>query len=326
MKKTIIQFSVLLASSMLLCNPCLPNGMPAKTLPPPAKTQNLPAFVINLLGLQKANPQPTFGKQYINGYESWKDFAAFYVVPADDQNSATHLLTNKRYYSGKYSHSANIFAENPVIINQNTNHRAYPTYQFNKTSLGVITHAVFIEYEVWADFTLSAQPNANWFSLGTFTSYSDQYWARGFLINVDNTNKINLMHVPQNGESIRDIHENTTIKFPYKQWVRISVYIDYTANNKFNSPFVAVWQNGTLVSAARFDNRIDPATLFQDPQQPACLNGLPSTSSIEEIENACGLVFTNGLAQAHFGLYAPPLLGAGNIYNDALKVSEVLFP
>ena len=54
-----------------------------------------------------------------------------------------------------------------------------------------------------------------------------------------------------------------------------------------NEGYAKVWQNGVLVSHAKVDQS------------------------------------KNQLAQAHFGMYAPPLLDQGIVYNDDLSIKEV---
>jgi len=289
------------------------------------QTREIPKFVIDFLELPTLAPQPKIGKQFYTSFETIEEFKPFYIVPQNNQNTATHDLVDNPRFVGNHAHEAHIYGSNDVSSTENTNHRAYPTFQFAKTPMGILTGAVFVEFEVWADIELSHRENASWFSLATFTSYDDQYWYRAYLINVDANYNIHLMHVPHHGQSIHDIYQTTSIALPKKQWARISTYIDYTTKNRFNSPFIAVWQDGVLVSAARFDNRVDLITAFMSNNRPKCLNGLSTATPIADAEIACGLNFTNGLAQAHFGLYAPPLLDSGQILNDDLTVSEVLF-
>lgn len=77
--------------------------------------------------------------------------------------------------------------------------------------------------------------------------------------------------------------QTTTNKFPMKEWVKLTIIIHFDKNNGY----AEVMQNDELVSRA-------------------------------EIKRGNGL-FT----QAHFGLYAPPLLSNGLIYNDDLIIKEL---
>ena len=80
--------------------------------------------------------------------------------------------------------------------------------------------------------------------------------------------------------------QTSSIKFPFRQWVKLSMEIHFDRENGY----AKVWQNDQLVSTAevRKGNRY----------------------------------FT----QAHFGLYAPPSVSSGVIYNDDLIISELGSP
>ncbi|HMY58826.1 MAG TPA: hypothetical protein PK472_11260 [Pseudomonadota bacterium] len=53
---------------------------------------------------------------------------------------------------------------------------------------------------------------------------------------------------------------------------------------------------------------------------PSCLSGWDGVD-ITKAETMCGLKYVPGkLARAHFGLYAPPLLSAGEVWNDDLEI------
>ncbi len=73
------------------------------------------------------------------------------------------------------------------------------------------------------------------------------------------------------------------IKFPMRQWVKLSIEIHFDKK----TGYAKVWQNNKLVSSA----------------QVRTGNGF--------------------LTQAHFGLYAPPSLSSGVVYNDDLTIKEI---
>ena len=77
--------------------------------------------------------------------------------------------------------------------------------------------------------------------------------------------------------------QTTSTKFPFKEWVKLTIEIHFDKKNGY----AKVWQNDRLVSSA----------------QVRTGNGF----------------FT----QAHFGLYAPPSVTSGAIYNDDLKITEL---
>lgn len=80
--------------------------------------------------------------------------------------------------------------------------------------------------------------------------------------------------------------QTSRIKFPFRQWVKLSMEIHFDRENGY----AKVWQDGQLVSAANVRKG----------------NGY----------------FT----QAHFGLYAPPSVSSGVIFNDDLKITELDSP
>jgi len=94
-----------------------------------------------------------------------------------------------------------------------------------------------------------------------------------------------LVHVPNQGQQAY-IYQvaDPSLKYPYKEWVQIDVYLDFSQT----SGYAKVWQNGVLVSHARVE----------------------------------GGQYT--LAQAHFGLYAAAAVPSGTVYNDKLSIREVV--
>ncbi len=278
----------------------------------------LPAFVESFIGEKNLVAKTVFS----TGFENVSDFKGFYIVPQNFRNAASHDLSSEQRVDGRLSHKAWIYQKGKLAANANTNHRAYPTIQMAKTPAGNLRGRALIEFSVWPDINLYKREEESWFSLATFSSYNDEFWYRAYLVNVDQEYRVHLMHVPDQGAASPDIYSSRDTVLPRRAWSRISVYIDYTRNNKFDSPVIAVWQNGTLVSASRFNDRVDP---FRIPgnQTPPCLKSW-SRSSIEEAEELCKLRYEGGLSQMHFGLYAPPSLSSGVIFNDALVVSEVV--
>jgi hypothetical protein len=78
--------------------------------------------------------------------------------------------------------------------------------------------------------------------------------------------------------------QTNTVKFPMKQWVKLTVVLHFDKKNGY----AKVWQDDQLVSESR-------------------------------VERGNGF-FT----QAHFGLYAPPSVSAGVVYNDDLFIKEFI--
>ncbi len=279
---------------------------------------SVPNFVINFL--QENNI--VVAKTYKNSFERLADFKDFYIVPPNYKGSSSHKLDSENVFDGTFSHKAWIYRTNKYVKGVNNNHRAYPTFPMKKTSLGIVKSMVLVDIYVWADIDLSNSANKNWFSLATYTSYDDNNWFRTYLVNVDKNYRVHLMHVPTQAISNPDIFQSKSIKMPRKKWVRITTLIDYSNKNRFNSPIIAVWQDKQLVSASRFDDRINPIGLMPS-QYPKCLK-VWNKKDIKSAEKLCGLKYKGGLAQMHFGLYAPTGLGSGTIYNDGLTVRKLV--
>lgn len=261
-------------------------------------------------------------KTYRMGFESLDETKNFYISPQKYLGTSFHNLSREQVYEGNYSHKAWMHGANKVILGQNTNHRGYPTIQFNKTKAGIFNNVVFVEFYVWLDVRLEHISGKDWFSFATFTTYDDIFWQRTILVNLDADYRVHLMHVPDQTKGIQDIYQTKAKKFPLRQWVKLGVLLDFTDQNEYKSPFAKVWQNDELVSAARFNPRLANIEDIAKSLWPPCLKNWDG-SSIFLAEKMCNLIYKGGLAQAHFGLYAPPLLSEGVVYNDNLVIYEL---
>lgn len=285
---------------------------------PPAKRPPDPAYT---------GPFPTYptrdafvaGRRFWSSFESPDDFAGFYWVPAPHLGTTSQGQSRDTVHSGTFSYHATITGTNPVRAGENTNHRAYPTVQLFKTTDGPFQDRVRIEFWAWLDADLSGGRNADWFSFATLSSYADEGWYQSQLLNLNSDGYLRLQHVPTAGRSVVDIYQSDTVRFPMRRWVKLTILVDYTSANQWGSAYLAAWQDEQLVSAARFNGRADP-TKVERGQWPSCLDGWDG-KSIKDAELRCRLDYRpSSLAQAHFGLYAPPLLGAGQLFEDDLEI------
>ncbi|PKL90720.1 MAG: hypothetical protein CVV21_11245 [Candidatus Goldiibacteriota bacterium HGW-Goldbacteria-1] len=256
-----------------------------------------------------------------SGFESADDFSGYFTVPQNHMETASHELSQDNIYGGNFAHKGWIYGANTVIYGTNTNHRGYPTVQMYKDK-GVFSGPVFIELMVWLDIALEEMENKNWFSFVTLCTYSDDSWYRVITANISYNHNLHLFHVPNQGEHVIDIYENDAIAFPMRQWVKITMLVDFSSQNQYSSPYAKLWQDGVLVSAATFNPRINPPA--DSALWPACLSGWDG-NDVADAESMCSLTYEQGLAQAHFGLYAAPLLSSGTAYNDNLKIYELLY-
>ena len=287
--------------------------------------------------------------RFSSGFESIDQFLAkensfltenFYITPQehtylDDEGRPSytdhtrHELTDLNVLEGRFAHKAWITGQSNIEIpGKNTNHRGYPTVEFHKTILeeGTVNGRVFLEFWVWLDEFGTLQ-EGDWVSLATLSSYADTTWPQVQLLNIDHQGRLHLMHVPNQGEKVQSILE-PDLRVPMRQWVKLSLLIDYTDANSYHSPYISVWQNETLVSIAKFNPRIERSMLvnlkYSGLDQAGCLSGWDEhMDSIADAEQACGLIYKGGLSQLHLGLYAPPHLTSGVVYNDKLSIFEL---
>lgn len=136
--------------------------------------------------------------------------------------------------------------------------------------------------DFWAWLDMTFEPG-EWFSLATLARRSsDEFWD-GVLLNVSDQGIVHLYHVPTVGKGERTFQDVTAAaRFPMRQWVHIQMLVDFDPVNGR----AAAYMDGRLVSSA----------LVQDG------HGV--------------------LEQAHFGLYAPPTMSAGVVYNESLMIVE----
>lgn len=237
-------------------------------------------------GLRTARAQA--GRTFTTGFEQVSDFNGFYITPSPYQGAVTHGLSTAQVHGGTNSHLATI-SNAATSCTGNCNHRGYPTIQLHKTAAGGMSGVVFTEFYVYVTMTIN---DGQWLSLATLTPDSSDAWSRTVLVNVGNLgrtgggNYMHLMHVPNQGESGWTYQAGSTnggTQFPQNQWVKVSICLDLNPA----TGWAKAWMNDVPVSAA-------------------------------PVSGGCGV-----LEQAHFGLYAPPAISSGVIYNDDLQIREV---
>ncbi|MBN2736289.1 MAG: hypothetical protein JXR70_04865 [Spirochaetales bacterium] len=223
-------------------------------------------------------------RSFTTSFESEADFSGFYIVPQNYMNSSNHELTNSLVHSGTYSHHAWIYAANPPSdVFTNNNHRGYPTVQFNKTAQGPLITPCLIT--LWVYLTMNLQPRSGEDDWFSFATFTDD--------SSDSWNRTVLVNLNYQGHvhlmhvpfqgQQTHLFQTSSITFPMNQWVKLTIYLDLNPDRGY----AKVWQDGQLVSHA-------------------------------EVRGAYWQ-----LAQAHFGLYAPPQMTSGEVYNDDLVIVEV---
>ncbi|MBM9576492.1 heparin lyase I family protein [Leptospira sp. 201903070] len=223
-------------------------------------------------------------RTFFTSFESVNDFSNFYIVPQNYQGSASHDLSSEQVLSGAKSHKGWIYsAYNPSNPWINNNHRGYPTIQLHKTSGGSFVTPVLITFNVWLDMNLRKMSPEN--EWFSFATIADDA--------SDSWNGPVLVNLSQEG-FVHLMHvpstgqkvtsfQTSSLPYPKSQWVQLKVFLD------FQNPegVVKVWQNGTLVSQAKVYCR------------------------------------KKTVSQLHFGLYAPPSVSTGSVFNDDLKIEEI---
>jgi len=238
-------------------------------------------------------------RSFESSFESSDDFRGFSIVRAEDFDCAQELAS-KMVLQGGFSHKAWIFKaraeDNDGWIYRP--HRAYPTIQLHKTPGGSFRTPCLISLWVNLDMPLKQKSKGkinDWFSFATLSCDESDRWNRCVLVNITNdggpcSGYIHLVHVPKHGEQIHlfqagnDNDPKGELRFPFNQWVRLDILIDFDGRNGY----AKVWQNVILVSYAK-------------------------------VEGGKGT-----LAQTHFGLYASAAIPFGSIFNDKLRIKEIL--
>ena len=201
------------------------------------------------------------------------------------QTSLTHYeLSTDEVHSGRTSLKAWVTGANTANTEPDgPNHRGYPTVQLYKRPGGCATPCL-VSLWAWADIpTVKGQ----WYQIATLSPSSTDAWLPSQLVNVGAEGYLHTMHVPTQGLAEHQ-YQRTDIPFPQKQWVKVDIIIDYRPDGGA----IAAFQDGVLVSVAKIDGTVEA--------------------------NGGGV-----LNQAHFGMYAPPSIASGVIYNDDLVIAEL---
>lgn len=203
-----------------------------------------------------AHEQPKqAGRIYSTSFETIEEFNPFYIVPQGDYDSS-HELSEENVYAGTLAHKAWILRkradtnDGPYLP-----HRAYPAIQLYKTSQGSFTTPCLVSLWVNLDMTLADKPHGqtdDWFSFITLTPDSSDAWERTVLVNIVHDGYLHLMHVPDQRQQdhiwqASSENDSGSLAFPFRQWVKIDVYVDFSEANGY----AKVFQNGNLVSHAR---------------------------------------------------------------------------
>ncbi len=222
---------------------------------------------------------------FASSFEHVSDFAGFYMTPQGHLGTSFHEQSDEVVRSGNFAHKAWFEGANSASTPRvNNNHRGYPTVQLHKLAGGSFETPCLVTLWVWLDVEMQGDPSGgedDWFSFATFTDDESDRWSRTVLVNLSHDGFVHLQHTSGQGQQDA-VYQTDTRKFPMRQWVKLTVYLDFGADG-----YAKVWQDGELVSHAVVGN------------------------------------ISDRLAQAHFGLYSPPWMESGVVYNDDLVIEMV---
>jgi hypothetical protein len=234
-----------------------------------------------------------FGRTFTTSFEDPADLDGFYVTP---QSSLTHHeVTGENVHTGRHAEKAWVTGIGAVGAEKDgPNHRGYPTMQLDRVGGAAgpgFASPSIVQLWVWLDVALAP---GQWFSFATLTNDPSTRWQRVVTVNLDPAGYVDLFHVPRQDQNDL-VLQRTDVAFPLRTWVRLTIYVDLRPS----TGAVAVWQGATLIAAAHVDPRADP------------------------LQEGLTAPLTDRVEQAHFGLYAPPEVGAATVYNDDITIAEI---
>jgi hypothetical protein len=224
-------------------------------------------------------------REFSTSFESIDEFSSFYITPQAHLNTSFHEQSDTTVYSGNYSHKAWIEGSNsPSTSLVNNNHRGYPTIQLYKTEKGSFESPLIISFWVWLDINLTTNKSNGEGDWFSFATFTDDESDRWNRTILVNLSHDGFVHLQHtSGQGDNDIIFQTT-SLLFPKKEWVELKIYLDLNA---NGYAKVWQNGLLVSHANVSN------------------------------------IKNKLAQAHFGMYSPPQLEAGVVYNDDLHIEMV---
>jgi hypothetical protein len=222
---------------------------------------------------------------FTSSFESVVDFDGFYLSPQGHLGTSYHELSDSIVHSGTYSHKAWITGANDASTQStNNNHRGYPTIQLQKTTDGSFYSPCYITFWVWLDIDLQASTNGGEDDWFSFATFTDD--------KSDNWDRTVLVNLSHDGF----VHLQHVPKQGDQEYIFQTSTLEFPQQEWVelkiyldftNDGYAKVWQNGELVSHA-------------------------------EVKKT-----KNRLSQAHFGMYCPPQITSGVVYNDDLTIEMV---
>ncbi|MDH5598339.1 MAG: hypothetical protein OEY34_04395 [Cyclobacteriaceae bacterium] len=236
-------------------------------------------------GLLSCSKENPLKRTFTSSFENVSDFDGFYITPQGHLNSSFHDLSDSIVFTGSLAHRAWIKGSNPPSTSTvNNNHRGYPTVQLYKTSGGSFTTPCYITFKVWLDMPLQASQNGGENDWFSFATFSDDETDGWARTILVNLSYDGHLHLQHVPNQGQQQYIFQTSTVVFPQKEWVEVKV-YLDFGK--GKYAKVWQNGVLVSHAHIEN------------------------------------INNQLSQAHFGLYAPPQIESGVVFNDELIIEMV---
>ena len=242
-------------------------------------------FIIFQWGISSCSKENLKKRSFVSSFESVSDFEGFYITPQDHLNTTFHDLSDSIIFTGSLAHRAWIQGSNPPSTSTvNNNHRGYPTVQLYKTSGGSFTTPCYITFKVWLDMPLQASQNGGENDWFSFATFSDDDTDSWMRTILVNLSYDGFLHLQHVPNQGQQQYIFQTNTILFPQKEWVEIKVYLDFDQ---GKYAKVWQNGVLVSHAKVDN------------------------------------VNNRLSQAHFGLYAPPQIESGIVYNDDLVIKMV---
>lgn len=224
-------------------------------------------------------------KEFISSFETAEDFAGFYITPQGYKGTSYHELSDSVVHSGTFSHKAWITGANPPSTSSvNNNHRGYPTVQLQNTPEGPFETPCYVTLWVWLDMELKPDSLGGEDDWFSFATFTDDKSDNWARTVLVNLNYDGFVHLQNVPKQGQQEHLFQTDNLRFPQREWVELKIYLDFRN---GGYAKVWQNGELVSYAKVKN------------------------------------IKNRIAQAHFGLYCPPQMTSGVVYNDDLTIRTV---
>ena len=223
-------------------------------------------------------------RSFISSFEQIDDFAGFYLTEQGHLGTTRHELSSTQVHSGTFAHRGWIDGANDEIPSTNTNHRGYPTVQLHKTTGGSFRGPILVTLWVWLDMPLNPAADGGVDDWFSFATFTSDESDNWSRTVLVNLGVDGFVHLMHVPNQGEQTHIFQTDSVAFPQ----RQWVELTIYLDFSAAgYAKVWQDGILVSHA----------------------------SVQGMDNR--------LAQAHFGMYCPPQMSSGEVFNDDLRIEMV---